>query len=113
MDNLNELTEEERYLFEVIKSSRKIQDFLWGELNDQWGLEEWKRMFRKREKKIDDININNPHAIIELKKRLLQNASLCIALLKLLNNPIMMAKLKNYNYDIIPSNLPEYENKNI
>ena len=43
---------------------------MWGEHNANWGLEEWKRMFRKRVVKIDDIDPENPHATIELKKRL-------------------------------------------
>ena len=33
---------------EVIISARKLEEFLWGEYNDQWNIEEWRRMFRKR-----------------------------------------------------------------
>ncbi len=72
---------EDDYILDIIKSARKIQDFLWGELNYKWDLEEWKRMFRKRMVKIDEIDETNPHAIVELRKRLLQNAALCVALL--------------------------------
>ena len=36
-------------------------------------------------KKIDDIDVNNPHAIIEMRKRIMQNAALSIALMKILD----------------------------
>jgi len=100
-----EFTNEEQYLFDAIISARKIQEFLWGEYNSQWDLEEWKRMFKKRIVKIDDIDPDNPHAKIELKKRILQNAALCIALLNMVDND-------KINEDCnIPSNLPQYEKR--
>ena len=94
---------EEQYLFDSIIAARKIQTFLWGEANGKWGLEEWRRMFRKRIKKIDDIDLATPHAIVELKKRLLQNAALSIALLGILH----FGSIAEDNPDI-PSNLPQY-----
>ena len=97
------LNEEEAYLFEAIISARKVQEFLWGENNKDWNIEEWRRMFKKRIVKIDDIKPDNPHAAIEFKKRLLQNAALCIALLNIIDKP------NNINKDCsIPSNLSEY-----
>ncbi|MFH1984142.1 MAG: hypothetical protein ABIL58_20065 [Pseudomonadota bacterium] len=60
-------------------------------------------MFRKRAKKLDDINPENPHAIVELRKRLLQNAALSIALLGVLDAD----EMPNESSDI-PSNLQEY-----
>ncbi len=60
-------------------------------------------MFRKRIQKIDDIDINNPHAIIEMRKRLMQNAALSVALMKILDTKgIPKDKCE------IPSNLPQY-----
>lgn len=38
----------ERHIAEVLQATRKIQDFLWGEHNHNWGLEEWRRMFGSR-----------------------------------------------------------------
>ena len=98
------LTKEELFLAESIIAARKVQTMLWGEANGAWGLEEWRRMFIKRNHKIDLIDPTNPHAIIELKKRLLQNAALSIALIGILHHgrPIDIAN------DKIPSNLPEY-----
>lgn len=98
------ITKEEKYLFEAIVAARKIQTFLWGEANGAWGLEEWRRMFRKRNQKIDDIKTDNPHAIVEFKKRLLQNAALSIALLGILDG---RTELGEESY--IPSNLPEFK----
>ncbi len=100
-----ELSEEERHLFDAVMSARKIQEFLWGEYNDKWGLEEWKRMFRKRLHKIDDIDAANPHAMIELRKRLLQNTALGVALLRLITESPDVLTRKDCP---VPSNLPEY-----
>jgi hypothetical protein len=84
-------------------SARKVQEFLWGEYNKKWTLEGWKRMFRKRLAKIDDIETDNPHALIELRKRVLQNTALGIALLSILDSQKIPPKCD------IPSNLPQYQ----
>lgn len=60
-------------------------------------------MFRKRIQKIDDIDVNNPHAIIEMRKRVMQNAALSIALMKVLDTKGIPIDECN-----IPSNLPQY-----
>jgi len=96
-------TDEEEQIKEVIIASRKLEEYLWGEYNGQWNIEEWKRMFRKRIQKIDDIDINNPHAIIEMRKRVMQNAALSIALMKILDT----RGIPTDKCDI-PSNLPQY-----
>ena len=96
-------TDEEEQIREVIIASRILEEYLWGEYNVKWNIEEWRRMFRKRIQKIDDIDVNNPHAIIEMRKRLMQNAALSIALMKILDTKgIPLEKCD------IPSNLPEY-----
>lgn len=61
-------------------------------------------MFRKRIQKIDDIDINNPHAKIEMRKRLVQNAALSIALLRIIDEEGIPVKDCE-----IPSNLPQYK----
>lgn len=99
------LTNEEEQIKEVIISARILEEFLWGEYNGQWDIEEWRRMFRKRIKKIDDIDVNNPHAKIEMRKRLLQNAALSVALMKIIDEKGIPTKKCN-----IPSNLPQYAN---
>jgi hypothetical protein len=99
-------SKEELYLMDSIVAARKVQEFLWGDLNSQWDLEEWKRMFKKRLVKIDDINVNNPHAIVELRKRLLQNTALSIALLNLIDGK-GIPKTGG-----LISNLPQYTTEN-
>ena len=96
-------TKEEEQIKEVILSARVLEEYLWGEYNGQWNIEEWRRMFRKRIQKIDDIDVTNPHAIIEMRKRLLQNAALSVALMKILDSKGIPT-----NSCDIPSNLPQY-----
>lgn len=96
---------EEIYIYHSIKAARQVQDFLWGEYNSKWDLEEWKRMFSKRMVKITDIDSNNPHAKIELKKRILQNTALGICMLEKIDSDKIQ---KDCN---IPSNLPQYKTK--
>ena len=45
-------TDEEEQIKEVIIASRKLEEYLWGEYNGQWNIEEWRRMFRKRIQKL-------------------------------------------------------------
>lgn len=92
-------------IIKVIRSARACEDFLWGDLNKKWNFEEWKRMLAKRVHKIIKIDINNPHWKIELKKRLLQNACVSIALLNEIES------LKCDDLDGIVSNLDEYADK--
>lgn len=94
--------QEEQYIGEALKAARSVQEFLWGEHNGEWTIEEWKRMFRKRMAKIDEIDPGNPHAKIELKKRLLQNAALAIALMAMIDKGPMPTECNT------PSNLPQY-----
>ena len=104
------LSNEEEQIKEVIIAARTLEEYLWGEYNGKWNIEEWRRMFRKRIQKIDNIDVSNPHAIIEMRKRLMQNAALSVALMKILDTEGIPVNECN-----IPSNLPQYaeENKNI
>lgn len=100
------LQDEEQYIFDVIKAARTIQEFLWADMNSESGLEEFRRMFRKRVAKIEAISMDNPHWRVELNKRLLQTAAICVNL---------MAKTAGGRlthdgiHPTLPSNLPEYE----
>lgn len=96
-------SKEELYLFDCVLSARKIQNYLWGEYNELWDLEEWKRMFQKRIVKINDIDARNPHSKIELKKRILQNTALGICMLEKIDSNKIQEKTE------IPSNLPQYK----
>lgn len=77
---------EEKHIQAAIVAAREIQEFLWGESNGAWGLEEWRRMFRKRVAKLDEIDVGNPYWRVEMRKRLLQTAALAVAMLALLDD---------------------------
>jgi hypothetical protein len=104
---MGSFTDEEIILIETVKAARTVQQFLWGKYNDKWGIEEWLRMFRKRCAKLEEIKKENPHATIELKKRLLQTAALCVALIGIVNKEGIPWKQK----EKIPTNLPNYKRK--
>lgn len=95
----DEFTNEEQAIAATIRAARTVQDCLWGKHNEKWPLEEWRRMIRKRVAKMDAITMDNPHALIELKKRLLQTAAVAVNLLVRLERGIP----KNYS-----TNLGEY-----
>ena len=102
----NPTAEEKTTLVNAIEAARQVQTFLWGEANGEWGLEEWLRMFRKRVSKLEDIKKDNPHASVELKKRLLQTAALSIALIGIIERDgVPWHASKNAP----PSNLPQYK----
>lgn len=61
-------------------------------------------MFRKRVAKLDEVDIANPHAAVEMKKRLLQTAALSVALMAIIDK-------HGINWEgtgDTPSNLPQY-----
>ena len=99
------MTPEEQNIIEVIKAARGIQDFLWGDMNKDCGLEEFKRMFRKRVLKIDQVDMENPHWKVELKKRLLQTAAISVNMLTKLDNEQIT---HDGIHPRLPSNLPQF-----
>lgn len=98
---------EEEAIKEVIVAARTVQTFLWGDSNGEWGLEEWRRMFRKRVAKLDEVDESNPHASVELKKRLLQTAALAVALIAVIDR----VGVPERSPDAPPSNLPQFAQK--
>lgn len=82
-------TKEEKIIAEVIIEARKVQDFIWDRhhLRDHtFGSHKnvWVEIFQKRVDKISDINPFNPSSKIELRKRILQQATLSILALRVL-----------------------------
>ena len=98
-------TEEEKAIIQVIRAARTIQEFLWSDMNEESGLEEFRRMFRKRVAKIEAITMDNPHWRVELNKRLLQTAAICV-------NLMAKSATGRLTHDgihpTLPSNLPGY-----
>lgn len=99
--NYDRLNQEEQIMKDIILSARKIQEFLWGEMNAEIGLEEYKRMLRKRLIKIEEIKTENPHWRIEFKKRLLQITAISVRIIYKLNND----SLKDGIHPYLQSNL--------
>jgi len=100
---------EDETITAVLRAARLIQEFLWADMNEDCGLEELKRMFRKRVAKIDAIDMSNPHWKVELKKRVLQTAAISVNLItKLENDKIIHAG----THPTLPSNLSDYANGN-
>jgi hypothetical protein len=97
-------TPEEKLISEAIVHARAIQDYLWGWANKEWGIEEWRRMLRKRVEKLDELDPNNPHYNVELRKRVLQTAAVSIALL----TEMEKRNIKSGVHPSIPSNLTKY-----
>lgn len=99
------LSKQERVLFEAILAARNIQDFLWGFHNDGWDYEEWLRMLRKRVVKLEQIEQDNPHKLVEIRKRLLQVIAVGVN---------FITKLDGNNIQDVSqhvSNLPEFSEK--
>ncbi len=85
--NIN-YTDEEKLIQEAIIEARKIQDYLckdYYQLKPPFNIEKWRLVFRKRVNKIKNIDSNDPLYLVELKKRILQQAALSILALKLLD----------------------------
>ena len=73
-----ELAQRERAIADVIAAARTVQDFLWGPTDGSWGLTGWIGMFQKRARKLNEIDRDNPHAAVALRKRLLQIGAIAV-----------------------------------
>lgn len=83
-----EYTPEERIVAEAIGTARKVQDYIWGELNlsnKPFDKDCWIEVFQKRVVKISRIDESNPNYRAELRKRVLQQAALSILALEVLD----------------------------
>ena len=83
------LTSEEKIIQQAIIAGRKVQEFLWQELShthdNSFDQNLWASVFQKRVDKIKQLNLSTINHKVELRKRILQQAALSIAALKLLN----------------------------
>jgi hypothetical protein len=96
------VTNEDAAIIEVIRAARTVQDFLWREVNDHVGAEEFRRMFRKRLSKLDAIDLDKPYWKVEFRKRLLQVSAIAVNAIHRLDTGY---DFKNKG---APSNLPQY-----
>ena len=72
----------EQIIHDAIIAARTVQEFLWNKdslLNyKKFPFDIWVQVFQKRVDKIAAIRSHNPSALVELRKRLLQQAALSI-----------------------------------
>ncbi len=74
------------HIADVILSARKLQEFLIGNLRKPGdNFDHWKAALQKRLDKIEVVDFDNPSAVVELRKRLLQNATVSVAWLRALD----------------------------
>ena len=71
---------DEEYITKVLLAAREVQEYLWGDAHES-GLdfEVWKDILGKRIHKLAAIDFDKPHAVTELRKRLLQTAGVAVA----------------------------------
>ena len=86
-----EYDKEEKVIAEAITHAREVQEYIWQELS-YYGrpfipnLDLWYSVFQKRVDKIKIINMDHPNSKVELRKRVLQQASLSIIALKMIDD---------------------------
>jgi hypothetical protein len=87
--NTQSFDKDEELIIEAILNGRKVQEFLWQELSlseaDDFDQTRWVDVFQKRVNKILFIDMSNPNALVELRKRCLQQAALSICAMKLID----------------------------
>lgn len=86
---MEKYTKQEQEILDAIMDGRKVQDFLFGDLSLQhksFNRMDWVKVFQKRVDKITEIDMKHPSAMIELRKRVLQNACLSVMLLQKIQN---------------------------
>ena len=95
--NPERLQKEDEAIRDILLSARQIQEFLWSGINSEVGFQEFRRMFRKRVIKLDEVSFDNPYWKVEARKRLLQVAAIAVNVL---------AKLDEA--DFVGTNLPQF-----
>lgn len=84
---MNQFADDFEVVAEAVMEARRIQEFIWADQslsNKPFNPEEWRRVFQKRVDAISNIDPSSPSAMVELRKRLLQQAALSIKALVVL-----------------------------
>lgn len=86
------MSEDQRYdelIGEALRDARSIQNFLWAEeaqvYNEPFDPDRWYPLFQKRVDRIGMVQKHSPHWKVEVRKRLLQQASLSLRAIIALN----------------------------
>jgi hypothetical protein len=83
-----DFTRDEELIAAAILDARKVQEYLWQELslmNYEYDFKLWESIFAKRLNKIKEIDMSNPNAKVELRKRIMQQTALGICALRVLD----------------------------
>ena len=97
---------EEIIIAETILTARKLQDYLWDRDFEKayypFNIDFFDFVFSKRVQKIKEINMNNPNAKVELRKRILQQAALSVLALRVLDGEMLINMKKGDKVHYIP-----------
>lgn len=97
---MREFSSDEKLIAEAVLDARKVQDFIWGERaagDDRiFNQKHWIELFQKRVDCIGKIDVTNPSSVVELRKRILQQAALSIRALLVLDKHNSIVKDRIY-----------------
>ena len=83
----NTFEDDLQFVAEAVMEARRIQEFIWDDQSlsrQSFDPERWRYVFQKRVDAIAEIRPSSPAAMVELRKRLLQQAALSIKALAVL-----------------------------
>lgn len=76
-----DFSEDVQLVAEAVCEARRIQEFIWGDESRSqmpYDAQAWRTIFQKRVDAIATLDLSKPSAVVELRKRLLQQAALSI-----------------------------------
>lgn len=86
---MSDFSRDEQLVISAVLEARHIQEFIWDEQSlsrKPYSVQAWGAVFQKRVDAIAAINPDSPSAVVELRKRLLQQAALSIKALVVVAN---------------------------
>ena len=88
----DDFSADEAKIADAILVARQVQDFIWGDQaegdGETFDQERWTKMFQKRVDAISEVDTDDPAAVVELRKRILQQAALSVRALAILDDEI-------------------------
>jgi hypothetical protein len=78
--------EEHNIIVDALEAAVTVERILNNGENRDWDFDELNSAFIRCSKKIDDIDVSDPKWHVEMKRRLLQNAALSIALIRIVDS---------------------------
>lgn len=90
-----DFSDDEILVGEAILAQRKIDEYLFREasmLKKGFNQKEWLKVFQKRVQKISEVNMGAKSGKSELRKRILQQAAMCILALRVMDEESLNEK---------------------